>query len=135
MKKISSTEDPKTVNRLFLSGEPKDVKKICLTEEPKDGEGIIKTEEPIDNAKDDKTSQISPIISSPARGDGAIGLAKLMSLGNQKSPAVFERKKADNSQMNGVDSNVLVPEQKIMKLKLLPLNELPVKETTIQFKV
>lgn len=81
----------------------------------------------------DLDSQLLQMNSSPARGEIAQGLSKLLSLENQKSPVVFGRKKAENPNITESGAKALVPEQKI--LKLTPLNEIPVKETLIKFKV
>ncbi|XP_034230417.1 uncharacterized protein LOC117639151 [Thrips palmi] len=118
-KKILTLEDTKVVERPPIAEEPEDVK-------------ISSTEEPTSSSHQNDESQILPSISSPALDDGALGLAKLMSLSKQKSPAVFERKKAEKVKINEEDTTV-IPQQKT--IKLTPLNDLPVKETIIQFQI
>lgn len=57
-------------------------------------------------------------------------LSKLFSLGHQKSPALFERKKPDV-----VNPTKKTPTDIPVSVKLTPLKEIPVKETVIKFKV
>ncbi|XP_026277754.1 coilin [Frankliniella occidentalis] len=81
------------------------------------------------------------LVPAPTLGSSTVGdLSKLMSLGNQKGPAVFERKKdqaTSESKAETLKPVLPVPEKPAVPTapKLVTLDSLPVKETTIKFKI
>lgn len=60
-------------------------------------------------------------------------LSKLMSLGSQRSPVVFERKKPENKETNGIKR--MEQGKPCSNIKLSPLTDIPVEGTVIMFKV